>query len=285
MKEHWHQSSHFQWIFPKDKLESIREECITKIIENNKQQSVDYITAHDQITLCRFYESKILDYCKYFKFDRDVQSTAILYFKRFFTKHSVIEYDPKIILLTCLFLATKVENFKISLNSFLSKLPKAPSHDELTACEWTVSQGIDFHYLIHHLHVAVHGVFLDIQAYHKEQQDTLKQIYDAYKTVNEIIPTVHMSDILLLYPPSQVSWALWKFALKQLNFNQLLNDRLSKESDRIDKDLDGETMLKSFMDRLSDIEAEIEDAISKGRVDKADAQIIDKRLALCKIWK
>eukprot|EP00854_Cymbomonas_tetramitiformis_P010192 gene10192-12057_t len=67
----------------------------------------DVLTMDEEATLCKFYEVKLKEVCSAFQFPHKVFGTAITYFKRFFKTVSVMEYDPKAIMLTSVYLACK----------------------------------------------------------------------------------------------------------------------------------------------------------------------------------
>jgi cyclin H len=90
------------------------------------ETNVQLISSDEQCQLISFYGTKIISYCKVFKFDKNIEGSAICLFKRFFLEASVMEYDPPQILITCLFLSSKIEHQPISLTDFLNKIPKSP---------------------------------------------------------------------------------------------------------------------------------------------------------------
>ena len=101
------QSTHVHWIFNQNELESNRDELhknavnrVMKSFENefNSSCTADFISVEEQVLMTRFYETKIRDYCKFFKFCKNTEATALLLFKRFFLVSSVMEFDAKLIL-------------------------------------------------------------------------------------------------------------------------------------------------------------------------------------------
>jgi cyclin H len=95
-----------------------------EITKNSKK--VEFLTLNDQMNLISFFETKIVVYCKVFKFDKNVKATALMLFKRFFIKGTAMEHDPARILITCLFLGSKIEHQPVALAEFLTKIPKSP---------------------------------------------------------------------------------------------------------------------------------------------------------------
>jgi len=63
--------------------------------------------------------------------------------------------------LTCVFLATKTENFPISIDSFSARVKTPPV--EILSLEFLVSQSLKFEYKVHHAHLALNGILLDLQ--------------------------------------------------------------------------------------------------------------------------
>lgn len=88
--------------------------------------NIQLIDSEQQSQLISFYETKIISYCKVFKFDKNIECSALCLFKRFYIEASVMEYDPAQILITCLFICSKIEHQPLSLTDFLNKIPKSP---------------------------------------------------------------------------------------------------------------------------------------------------------------
>ncbi|KAL2917831.1 hypothetical protein HK105_202704 [Polyrhizophydium stewartii] len=171
------------------------------------------ITWREQLLYCRFYEGKIVDFCKFFGFDKTVQATAIVFFKRFYLHNTVMDYDPKIVLITCLFLSTKVENTLIPIDEFLSKIPKAPEAATIIDQELKVSQGLKFEFAIQHPYWPLHGLFLDMQSYLQSTQprqrhpDLIKRLYAIYNQAVDIVTASLISDVSFQFMPSQIALA------------------------------------------------------------------------------
>ncbi|KAL9318493.1 hypothetical protein ACSQ67_015010 [Phaseolus vulgaris] len=61
-----------------------------------------------------FYENKLQEVCNNFRFPHKIQATALIYFKRFYLQWSVMEHQPKHIMLTCIYAACKIEENHVS---------------------------------------------------------------------------------------------------------------------------------------------------------------------------
>ena len=73
--------------------------------------------------------------------------------------------------MTCIFLATKVENNfarEGHFDSFAKKVPKWPTLDEMLELEFALSKGIRFDLKIQHPYLSIDGLFLDLQVLSRE---------------------------------------------------------------------------------------------------------------------
>ncbi|KAF9917845.1 hypothetical protein BX616_011143, partial [Lobosporangium transversale] len=55
------------------------------------------------------------------------QATAIVYMKRFYLENTVMDYHPKDVMMTCMFLARKTENVLMNIEDFTKALKALPS--------------------------------------------------------------------------------------------------------------------------------------------------------------
>ncbi|XP_074288014.1 cyclin-H1-1-like [Silene latifolia] len=79
--------------------------------ENNvdKHSSAKPLKVEVERMLHAFYENKIHEVCRAFFFPHKIQGIALIYYKRFYLHWSVMEHDPKYVMLTCVYLACKIE--------------------------------------------------------------------------------------------------------------------------------------------------------------------------------
>ena len=154
-------------------------------------------------------------------------------------------YHPKEIMPSALFLSTKTENRYISLQNFVSKLPKTTA-DDVIAPEFLLTQGLRFTFDVRHPQRGLEGGYMELTALAKEelvlagnlektrknlQQEMLSlkpvqksgkttsnvdsliaRIQTAYGKAKDILKTsALLTDAYFLYTPSQ----LWLAALLQ----------------------------------------------------------------------
>ncbi|XP_022950747.1 cyclin-H1-1-like isoform X3 [Cucurbita moschata] len=69
-----------------------------------------------------FYENKLQEVCNNFHFPRKIQATALIYFKRFYLQWSVMQHNPKYVMLTCIYAACKIEENHVSAEELVWNL-------------------------------------------------------------------------------------------------------------------------------------------------------------------
>ncbi|XP_037979598.1 cyclin-H isoform X3 [Motacilla alba alba] len=125
---------------------------------------------HEELALCKYYEKRLLDFCAAFKpvMPRSVVGTACMYFKRFYLNNSVMEHHPRIIMLTCTFLACKVDEFNVSSAQFVGNLRESPlgrekALEQILEYELLLIQQLNFHLIIHNPYRPFEGFLIDIK--------------------------------------------------------------------------------------------------------------------------
>ncbi|RWS28687.1 cyclin-C-like isoform X2 [Leptotrombidium deliense] len=102
------QSSHFQqWLL--DRQDLVRE----------RQLDLQILNENEYQKLFIFFANFIQALGEQLKVKQQVISTAIVYFKRFYVRNSLKCIDPLLVAPTCVFLASKVEEFGIISNNRL----------------------------------------------------------------------------------------------------------------------------------------------------------------------
>ncbi|EGV65404.1 hypothetical protein PSN45_002429 [Yamadazyma tenuis] len=228
------------WSFTKDELETIRKSSnekgktyanakFDKVYERIKAEQtdifskyggaelsknvlVDLITLQEERKYLNFYSKNIIQAANFFQMPTQVKASAMAFFKRFYLFNSVMQYHPKYVLYTCLFLAAKSENYFISINSFCEPLQKTEPKDVLDL-EFIVLQSLKFTIMVHHPFRPLYGFFLDFQEVLLQPSpassditiDKIGQLYDqAKKWLND-----HglISDVSFFYTPPQIALA------------------------------------------------------------------------------
>nr|CAB3228898.1 cyclin-C-like [Phallusia mammillata] len=194
------QSSHCkQWI--------LTQEAIYR--ERHKDLQVINETEYQKIML--FFANVIQAIGEQLKVRQQVIATATVYFKRFYSKHSLKSCDPLLLAPTCIFLASKVEEFGPISNSRLitavsnvikGKFSYAFQHDftyrinHVWECEFYLLELMDCCLVVYHPYRPLVQYCNDMG-----RSDSLLPV--AWKIANDSYRT----DVILLYPPFQIALA------------------------------------------------------------------------------
>lgn len=89
----------------------------------------------------------IMDNIQIKVFPKRVKATAVLYFRRFFSKNSVMEWNVTNILIACIFAASKTEEFHINiedLTRIITNLSGNIKQDDILSSELVLMDGLNF---------------------------------------------------------------------------------------------------------------------------------------------
>ncbi|PNF19545.1 hypothetical protein B7P43_G01195 [Cryptotermes secundus] len=103
----WESSHHQQWLL--DRQDLIRE----------RQQDLIVLTEEEYQKIFIFFSNLIQILGEQLKLRQQVIATATVFFKRFYARNSLKCIDPLLLAPTCVFLASKVEEFGVISNSRL----------------------------------------------------------------------------------------------------------------------------------------------------------------------
>ncbi|XP_071338805.1 cyclin-H [Trachinotus anak] len=204
------------WIFKsEDEIEHMRckanQKFRNKILESGKpgvNESM-FLERHEEDVLFRHYEKRLLDFCNAFKpaMPKSVVGTAIMYFRRFYLNNSIMEYHPRIIMLTCAYLSCKVDEFNVSSTQFVGNLlQESPAGQErvleqILEYELLLIQQLNFHLVVHNPYRPMEGLLIDL----KTRYPTLENPETLRKSADDFLTQAAMTDAGLLFPPSQIS--------------------------------------------------------------------------------
>ncbi|NXP08138.1 CCNH protein, partial [Thinocorus orbignyianus] len=134
--------------------------------------------------------------------------TACMYFKRFYLNNSVMEYHPRIIMLTCAFLACKVDEFNVSSVQFVGNLRESPvgqekALEQILEYELLLIQQLNFHLIVHNPYRPLEGFLIDL----KTRYPLLENPEVLRKTADDFLNRVALTDAYLLFTPAQIALA------------------------------------------------------------------------------
>ncbi|CAK9298824.1 unnamed protein product [Gordionus sp. m RMFG-2023] len=157
-----------------------------------------------------FSDESILDKLKYessqnyiIKFTEKFQDMAFTYYKRFYLVTSVIDFHPKEILVTCLFLACKVDEYNLTLPQFLSNIKgdKKKLAEVIISHEMKIIERLKFQMIVHTPYRPLEGFFIDIKTRYPLLKDPDKLRIGSGMFLDALLFT----NACFLFTPSQIA--------------------------------------------------------------------------------
>ncbi|MBN3305735.1 CCNC protein, partial [Amia calva] len=190
-----------QWIL--DKQDLMKE----------RQKDLKFLTEEEYWKLQIFFANVIQALGEHLKLRQQVIATATVYFKRFYARYSLKSIDPVLMAPTCVFLASKVEEFGVVSNtrlisaatSVLAAQSPVLNPIELLweqfdhmilECEFYLLELMDCCLIVYHPYRPLLQYVQDMG-----QEDMLLPL--AWRIVND----TYRTDLCLLYPPFMIALA------------------------------------------------------------------------------
>ncbi|KAL8291802.1 hypothetical protein RQP46_002060 [Phenoliferia psychrophenolica] len=232
---------------------------------------IEYLTVSDELSLVTYYIQQVAALCTAFKFPVMVQATAMTYLKRFYLRNTCMDYHPKNVMLTCVFLATKTENHPISIDAFSAKIKSKP--DDILSLEFLVSQSLRFEYKIHHAHLAAYGLSLDLQTTETSSADL---VAETDLKAQSFIRHSRLTDAEFIYTPSQIALSAYRLANPPL-VDFWIGTKESRKGKEVATENEEDLARDELVECLDQITEMIQNAIANP-VAKEKVKEVDQRL-------
>nr|AAD02871.1 CAK associated cyclinH homolog [Populus tremula x Populus tremuloides] len=175
-----------------------------------------------------YYEYKLREVCSAFYFPHKIQATALLYFKRFYLQWSVMEHDPKHVMLTCIYAACKIEENHVSAEELGKGISQ--DHQMILNYEMIVYQSLEFDLIVYAPYRSVEGFVADIEEFCHPTDENIEKLKEiAVAEVDKIM----LTDAPVMFPPGQLALAALQSANEMhrvLDFERYLESVLSRQN-------------------------------------------------------
>uniref|UniRef100_A0A669B2P2 Cyclin-C n=2 Tax=Oreochromis TaxID=8139 RepID=A0A669B2P2_ORENI len=207
----WQSSHYLQWVLDKQDLMKERQKDLKFLTEEEYWKLQIFFLF---ITNLYWYNNKdnkmvIQALGEHLKLRQQVIATATVYFKRFYARYSLKSIDPVLMAPTCVFLASKVEEFGVVSNTrlisaatsvlktrfsfaFPKEFPYRMNH--ILECEFYLLELMDCCLIVYHPYRPLLQYVQDMG-----QEDMLLPL--AWRIVND----TYRTDLCLLYPPFMIA--------------------------------------------------------------------------------
>lgn len=195
----WESSHYKEWLLDRQELEVWRQKDISRFSNSDEYQKL-FIFFTNFIQALGGEQLKLR---------QQVISTSIVYFRRFYSRHSLGDVDPFLLSPTCIYLASKVEECGVIQTGTLLARCKSLIRQryqniyngdylykplQVMECEFLLLEMLDCCLVIFHPYRPLTQYVTDLG-----QEDVL--LPTAWKIVND----TYRSDVCLLYPPYLVA--------------------------------------------------------------------------------
>ncbi|XP_023338725.1 cyclin-H-like isoform X1 [Eurytemora carolleeae] len=198
------------------------------ILSRNEEKN--YLSQEEEMQVLGYFEAKLAEFCTKFKppMPKAVKGTAFHYFKRFYLKNSIMDYHPKEILVTSVYLATKVEEFNVSITQFVANVQgnQERATKIILNNELLLLKELNFNLTIHNPFRAVEGLLIDL----KTRCSYLENVDSFRPDIDTFLDQVFLTDAVLIYAPAQIALAaiIHAASRQKQNLDSYVTDLLFK---------------------------------------------------------
>ena len=193
-----------------------------------------FITPEEETTLVHFYATKLFSLigpkAQHPPLRRDVKvaSTAALLLRRFYLSNSVMLYDPKVFMVACAFLATKVEDATVNIRHLEDGTKIMKAHvtiPEIIKSEIHLAAGVDYDLLCLHPFKTVEAYTEDLRTFLKSREGKLcvnrdwvgsADLRPLYDEARRIVEELVVTDIPLIATAGRIGLASLVLANERL---------------------------------------------------------------------
>jgi cyclin H len=177
--------------------------------------SIPFLSVDDELALITYYLVKVGQIVRAFGLPELVEATATTFVKRFYLRNTCMDFHPKNIVITCIFLASKAENYALNLGEFARKLAGKSNERAVIEenrrtvldLEFLVSQSLQFEYAVTGAHRALYGLLLDLQSLPDNQAPAREELHKIAAAAHARLSTSRLTDAEFVYTPSQIALA------------------------------------------------------------------------------
>ncbi|EPB78730.1 cyclin ccl1 [Ancylostoma ceylanicum] len=212
-----------EWTFTKEELAEKRRQANESF--RNKQaellqpgEEAIFLTVEEEAQMIGVVESAAIRFSDTFRpcMWPSVRWTAYAYFKRLFLGWSVMEASPKIVMMACFYLAMKVEEFYVTIDEFVANLKSGTPEQNTTrilGLEPEIMRALRYQ-------ITIHCPFRPFEGHLVEMKTRMLLLNFNVETIREpadqFFRKALLSDVMLMYPPSQIALAALKYGLDSL---------------------------------------------------------------------
>lgn len=210
------------WVFNSvEEVSKRREEANRKFIAANtngmnvQSASKYFLNSNEEKILRNHYELILRKFCKSFQppMTKSVIGCAFHYYKRFYLNNSVMDFHPKDLVVTCVYLSCKVEEFNVTISQFVANVKgdREKATEIILNLELLLMQQLNFDLSIYTPYRPVEGFLIDIKTRYSQISNP-----EAFRSgIDEFLDVIQFSDAYFLYSSSQIALAAVAYGAEQ----------------------------------------------------------------------
>jgi len=171
----------------------------------------DALTLEEEDEILRYHEHKIQSICAAFALPRKVKSTAVMLIKRFILRAGAGAYSLKIMMLTSIYVACKVEESYISADEFCKGVREDPAR--VLAAEVPFLAGLRFQLVCYSAVRPLDGFLRDIED--GSCAVSSKELIACRQKALDGIDALMLTDVPLVRPPGQIALCALRRAARE----------------------------------------------------------------------
>jgi len=226
------------WMFGDEEvLHKYREKANRAFINSFRSQGKEgnFLNMEEEQEVLNYFQVKMAEFCTKFKppMPKAVKGTSLQYFKRFYLYNSIMDYHPKEVLVTAVYLACKVEEFNVSISQFVSNVQgnQERATKIILNNELLLLQELNFNLTIHNPFRPVEGLLIDL----KTRCKSLEQVDSFRPEIETFLDQALLTDAVLIYAPSQIALAaiIHAASKQKQNLDSYVTDLLFQGQDMV----------------------------------------------------
>eukprot|EP01126_Amoeba_proteus_P002129 TRINITY_DN10668_c0_g1_i1.p1 TRINITY_DN10668_c0_g1~~TRINITY_DN10668_c0_g1_i1.p1 ORF type:complete len:185 (-),score=34.09 TRINITY_DN10668_c0_g1_i1:477-986(-) len=146
------------WIFNEENLR-LKKQAVVMRPQSFYSQTM---SIEEEEAMKTFISDKMFLACAQLGLSHHTQGTALTFFHRFYLERSVLEYHPKAMMFTCIYLACKTEEERRDIKSMSEALPEVNA-EEVLSLEYVLLDALKFHLHVYLPYHPLTGFVYDIQ--------------------------------------------------------------------------------------------------------------------------
>lgn len=266
------------WIFDDENdIQALREDSNSRFLEENNSdlnetEKAKFLSVKEERQLVQYYEFVLKDFCGKFSpsMPRYVVGTTMAYMKRFYIENSVMDYHPRDVMLTSLYLACKVEEFNVSIAQFVGNLKgdRNKAADLVLSYELMVMEKLHFQLTVHSPYRPLEGFIIDLKTRYRQKLDDPEKLR---KAAEAFLDGSLNTDVMLLFPPAHIAMAALRqsASVNKVDLDEYFSLLVEHSEERL-------LQLKSTISKIRNIVKKVE------RVNRENIKRLEQKLEKCR---